>query len=304
MLRSRHCQFKVELVNTKKHHPRNMHLSGYDLDTLSENVPDLKKYIFENQYGYKSLDFSDAEAVKALNQALLIHDYKLIYWDIPSQNLCPAVPGRADLIHILADLLRDQNNGVIPEGKQVQLLDIGTGASLIYPILANKIYGWKAVASDIDKQSISLAKNIAQFNNLPVKLRFQKNPQSIFSGVIEKNDYFAITCCNPPFYESLASAEKANSRKWKNLAKSPDKQFNFSGQKAELWCEGGEKAFITKMIQESIDFKSQVGIFTCLVSNKQNINSLEMLAKKQKADYELIKIQHGNKTMHLIAWKY
>jgi 23S rRNA (adenine1618-N6)-methyltransferase len=38
------------------------------------------------------------------------------------------------------------------------VLDIGTGASCIYPILGQTVYQWHFVASDIDPISINTAK--------------------------------------------------------------------------------------------------------------------------------------------------
>jgi 23S rRNA (adenine1618-N6)-methyltransferase len=269
----------------------------------------LAPYIFSNQYNQLTIDFSQQQAVKALNQALLMVDYKLAYWDIPESNLCPAVPGRADYIHLLADLLseqnRDEDKDQIPTGKQITLLDIGTGASLIYPILANKIYGWKAVGTDINKQSLKQAQNLVQFNKLPIKLRHQKQPDSIFNNVIKPNDYFAITCCNPPFHRSLEEAKRENQRKWQNLKKEKQTGFNFSGLEEELWCEGGELAFIRKMIAESVEYKTQVGWFTTLVSKKDNLMSLcTMLKKTPLSEHKTIELKHGQKSMRVLCWRY
>ncbi|TMO84660.1 23S rRNA (adenine(1618)-N(6))-methyltransferase RlmF [Pseudoalteromonas spongiae] len=288
----------------KKHHSRNIHLNGYDLAKLAKFSPTLTPYLIKNEFGNTTIDFSDSKAVKALNQALLVVDYQLLVWDIPETNLCPVVPGRADLIHTLADLLAEQNNGDVPTGKNTQLLDIGTGASLIYPILANKIYGWKAVATDIDANSIKQAKNLAQFNKLPVKLRQQKSTDNIFHGVINANDFFDITCCNPPFHSSLDNAEKANQRKWKNLSHE-NKGFNFSGQKAELWCEGGEIAFLTTMINESADYQDQVGWFTSLVSKKENLPKLKsQLTRFANSEVKVMPLAHGQKVMHVLCWRF
>ncbi len=41
-----------------------------------------------------------------------------------------------------------------------------------------------------------------------------------------------------------------------------DDALNFGGQQQELWCEGGEVAFIKKMIEESKGFAKQVMWFT------------------------------------------
>jgi 23S rRNA (adenine1618-N6)-methyltransferase len=299
----------------KQHHSRNIHINGYNLAHLKTHSPVLAPYIFSNQYNQLTIDFSQQQAVKALNQALLMVDYKLAYWDIPESNLCPAVPGRADYIHLLADLLseqdrdEDQNTNQdkdqIPTGKQITLLDIGTGASLIYPILANKIYGWKAVGTDINQQSLKQAQNLVQFNKLPIKLRHQKQPDSIFNNVIKPNDYFAITCCNPPFHRSLEEAKRENQRKWQNLKKEKQTGFNFSGLEVELWCEGGELAFIRKMIAESVEYKTQIGWFTTLVSKKDNLMSLcAMLEKTPSCKHKIIELKHGQKSMRVLCWRY
>ena len=40
-----------------------------------------------------------------LNRAILMHHYGVKSWDIPAGYLCPPIPGRADYIHSVADLL-------------------------------------------------------------------------------------------------------------------------------------------------------------------------------------------------------
>lgn len=87
--------------------------------------------MFRHQLYELSVNFADPLAVKTLNKALLAHFYGVTHWDIPDGFLCPPVPGRADYVHHLADLLADDNGGVVP--KQATVLDIGTGANLIYP---------------------------------------------------------------------------------------------------------------------------------------------------------------------------
>jgi 23S rRNA (adenine1618-N6)-methyltransferase len=63
-----------------------------------------------------------------LNKALE-HFYHVKNWDIPDTNLCPPIPGRADYVHYIADLLAE-SSGEIPAGNSVKGLDIGTGAIL------------------------------------------------------------------------------------------------------------------------------------------------------------------------------
>ena len=125
--------------STKKSglHPRNVHTGRYDLPTLCNAHPSLVQYIQLNPRGEKTVNFSDANAVKALNTALLKHFYQLDNWDIPQGYLCPPIPGRADYIHYIADLLASSNGGAIPTGKLIKGLDVGTGANAVYPIIGN-----------------------------------------------------------------------------------------------------------------------------------------------------------------------
>ena len=92
-------------------HVRNLHRSRYDFPQLMKTCPELAPFVSLNKYNDLSVDFSDPHAVKILNKALLKHFYGIQYWDIPQDFLCPPIPGRADYIHYLADLLSANNKG-------------------------------------------------------------------------------------------------------------------------------------------------------------------------------------------------
>jgi 23S rRNA (adenine1618-N6)-methyltransferase len=113
--------------------------------------------------------------------------------------------------------------------------------------------------------------------------------------------------CNPPFHASLEDAIKANRRKVHNLGKENKgvkKGLNFGGQKAELWCPGGERLFLKKMVKESVKFSSQVGWFTSLVSNKENIKPTEKLLDKLGAEHRILEMSQGQKISRVLAWTF
>ena len=294
------------MKNTNKKgelHPNNPHKGKYDFEVLSKNIPQLKEYIKKNPRGEDTIDFSDNEAVILLNKALLKTFYNIDNWDIPKSFLVPPIPGRADYIHYIAELLEKKDN--------VKVLDIGTGANCIYPIIGSQSYGWNFVASDIDSKSIENAQKIIDANkNLKDKiiLKLQKNSDNIFEGIIDKTDRFDLTMCNPPFHSSLEAAIKANERKVSNLNKGNKeikKGFNFGGQKAELWCNGGELLFLKKMAKESVKFSSQVNWFTSLVSDKDNIKPLGKLLEKLGAkEVKVLEMSQGQKISRVLAWKF
>lgn len=278
-------------------HPRNKHHDRYDLNALVKTSPRLKDFIILNR-GDETVNFSDEEAVKALNQALLLHHYQLAFWDLPLGQLCPPVPGRADYIHHLADLPG------LPKGEW-NVLDIGTGASLIYPLIGVQEYKWKFTATDIDESSLQFAETIVKNNHLAGKitLKLQSNPEQVFKGIISPGDQFQVTLCNPPFYASEEEARSENARKTKNLKLHTVKR-NFGGSASELWTPGGEKNFIRKMIFESVEFKSQVQWFTSLVSKSEHLQEFERIIKKQGARSLTVPMQQGQKQARFIAWTF
>lgn len=255
-------------------HPRNRHHSRYDLATLCQVNPELRQFLTLTPAGEQSVDFANPLAVKALNKALLAHFYAVANWDIPDGFLCPPVPGRADYIHHLADLLAEAS-GTIPANASI--LDIGVGANCIYPLIGVHEYGWRFTGSETSSQALSSAQAIISANpglNRAIRLRRQKESGAIFNGIIHKNEQYDATLCNPPFHDSAAAARAGSERKRRNLGLNKDDALNFGGQQQELWCEGGEVAFIKKMIEESKGFAKQVMWFTSLVSRGENLPPL------------------------------
>ena len=290
---------------TTKLHPRNQHATGYDFARLLVQTPELAAFTTLNPLGQTTIDFQDVGAVRMLNRALLKTHYNIEFWDIPAGYLCPPIPGRVDYIHHLADLLAESNNHDIPRGRHIKALDIGTGASLVYPLTGQSEYGWHFTGVDIDAGALKSAKQICDFNKLKITLRRQSIPEDIFKGVIEPKDAFLVTLCNPPFHASMEQATKGTERKWANLGKGQSQKLNFGGQNAELWCPGGEIKFLARMIEQSMDFADQCLWFTSLVSKKDNLSPLQRILTKAKvAEVRVVEMAQGQKTSRFIAWTY
>ncbi|QBZ99107.1 23S rRNA (adenine(1618)-N(6))-methyltransferase RlmF [Flavobacterium sangjuense] len=291
-------------------HPRNPHRFRYDFEQLISACPELKEFVSVNEHQVETIDFSNPEAVKALNKALLISNYDIQNWDIPTGYLCPPIPGRADYIHYIADLLATTNNGIIPEGENTVGLDIGIGANCIYPIIGNSAYGWSFVGTDIDEKALQNCKKI--ITNNPklidvISLQSQVESRFIFKNIILPEDKFAFTICNPPFHSSAEEAAKSALRKVNTLEnkKSDKPVLNFGGQNAELWCKGGEIGFITQMIYESAKYPMQCLWFTTLVSKKDNLKSIyKILNKVGAAEIKTIDIAQGQKISRIVAWTF
>lgn len=304
------------LQNKKEHpkvksqlHPRSQHRERYNFEALIKSSPELAAYVAPNKYGDDSVDFFNPIAVKALNKALLIHHYGLKYWNIPEHYLCPPIPGRADYIHNIADLLKGNEKNV-PKGNHIKGFDIGVGASCIYPIIGNHEYGWSFIGSDTNEAAISSAKAIEQSNyNLKssVEIRRQKQPNAFFYGIIKPEEKVDFTMCNPPFHASLEAAQKASLRKLKNLkGKRPSKALlNFGGQQDELWTKGGEARFVKDMIYESRNFGKQCFWFTSLISKEVTLKpTYKILQKVNATDVKTVEMGQGQKISRFIAWTF
>ncbi|NOX46928.1 MAG: 23S rRNA (adenine(1618)-N(6))-methyltransferase RlmF [Chlorobi bacterium] len=288
-------------------HPRNKHAGRYNFDQLVKSCPDLDQFVKLNKYGNESIDFAKPEAVKMLNKALLKHFYGTANWDIPANYLCPPIPGRADYIHHIADLLGSCNSGNIPMGGKITCLDIGVGANCVYPIIGNKEYGWKFIGSDIDPVAVDSAKNIVRANAGDIELRLQKNPKDIFAGIIKKGELFDLTICNPPFHASREETLSGTLRKLHNLnpGKTTKAILNFGGQNNELWCEGGEKGFARNMIYQSKEFATSCFWFSTLISKQSNLKGIYKVLKKAGAiETRTIPMGAGNKISRIVAWTF
>ena len=283
-------------------HPRNKNREQYDLAELLKEVPELKQHIKPNKYGEDSIRFSNPAAVKLLNKALLSNYYGIKNWDFPDTNLCPPIPGRADYIHYMSDLLGENND--------ITCLDIGVGSNCIYPILGVSEYQWNFIASEVNADAIACAKEIIKANPTlkgKVKFRLQKDENKIFKGIIKPKDKIDVSICNPPFHASKKEALKGSMRKVRNLTGKRSKkiQLNFSGMVNELICEGGEKQFIQNMITESVNYAENCLWFTTLVSNEKNLNRIySSLEKIEATEVKTINMGTGNKITRIVAWTF
>lgn len=290
-----------------KLHPRSKHRERYNFKKLVASSEDLGQYVKPNDYGDLSVNFFDPKAVKALNKALLTHFYGIDTWDIPESYLCPSVPGRADYIHHIADLLaKDKDNAV----KQITCMDIGVGANCVYPIIGVAEYGWKFLATETDKKGAECARKTIRLNKAltdKVELRFQADRINIFRGILEEEDEIDITICNPPYFESLEEATAAGLEKTNNLKgeKKRSATSNFGGKGGELWCHGGELEFIKNMVKQSAEVAGQVKWFSTLVSKEVHLPPIYGALKKAHAiDVQTIKMGQGNKISRIVAWRF
>ncbi|MDB5233367.1 MAG: rRNA methyltransferase, partial [Hymenobacter sp.] len=282
----------------------------YDFPQLVQASPELRAFMQVNKFGDESIDFANPAAVKTLNRALLKQFYGMAHWDIPEGYLCPPIPGRADYLHNLADLLASGNNEVVPRGAAVSVLDVGVGANCIYPIIGHQEYGWRFVGSDVDPVALRSAQQIVAANPAltgAIECRLQTSKTAIFDGIIRPGEVFDLVMCNPPFHASAAEAAAASQRKASNLGTQRNARpvLNFGGQNAELWCPGGEVAFVRRMVQESMERPQSCHWFTALVSKKESLIGVKRaLHNAQPTEVRILPMAQGQKKSRLVAWTF
>jgi len=338
---------KARKAYTGKPHPRNSFQGTYDMNRLVTCYPTLSPHIIKGPTGRPTVDWADSVAVRALNTALLVADYNVnpSYSDIlPKEALVPPIPGRADYVHHIADLLQNctskDDDAEIPKGSRVIGFDIGTGSSCIYASIAASVYGWRMIASDINTTSLESAQKIVTANELDdlIDIRHQKiSNSSIFDGILEQDERIDFCMCNPPFYHNREEFVAENTRKLKGLAKSRG-QFkradrdkaankngeevvatsnNFGGLESELICKGGEVRFVKHIFNESKMYWNRCAWFTTLVSRNDNLKKIKSYMREKhkrrrrprKGDrvikmIDQIPIGAGKKKSNILIWTF
>jgi 23S rRNA (adenine1618-N6)-methyltransferase len=293
-------------------HPRNRHQGRYDFAALVDACPGLAAFVRPNPHSpdESTIDFANPQAVVMLNRALLAAHYGVSGWVLPAGHLCPPIPGRADYIHHLADLL--DGDGVKSQGPGVAVLDVGVGANGVYPLVGHASYGWRFVGTDIDARALAFLQRVLDANPVmagAIELRHQANASRCLSGVWRPGEAFDATLCNPPFHASAEEAQSGSARKWRKLGRTtgpaPAVRRNFGGQSNELWCEGGERAFVLRLVRESARHGGRCRWFTTLVSKRSNVAPVEAAIRATGArEHVLLEMAQGQKTSRLVAWTY
>ena len=191
----------------------------------------------------------------------------------------------------------------------VRVLDVGVGASAIYPLVGHREYGWSFVGTDIDGAALASAARIIAANpglDAAIALRRQPRREALFAGVVGPGERFDLTLCNPPFHGSLREAREAAQAKWRKLGRgSAGSTRNFGGQGAELWCDGGEVGFVRRMIAESAAIPGQVRWFTTLLSHSAGLPAVQRALRQAGAvEVRTVPMAQGQKQSRFVAWTF
>eukprot|EP00903_Cladosiphon_okamuranus_P020233 g18570.t1 len=161
-----------------------------------------------------------------------------------------------------------------PKSRCCRGVDIGTGASCIYPLLGAKVAGWSFLATEIDGISAEWAdKNVrsnALQDQISVRLVPSANdddnddaPGPLLTALREEDGKFDFSMTNPPFFESSEEA-----------GQNPDTATGEMATAGEVACPGGEVAFVRAIIRDSLRLRERVRWYTSMVGKKSNAKKL------------------------------
>lgn len=336
-----------------------------------------------------TIDFKDPAALRDLNQATLQRDFGIVAQQ-PHDRLCPPIPNRLNYLLWLQDVLtatldsdgqsllteremqtrsadsvqqpeaepkrKKQRTGPEQKASNVSVLDIGTGATAIYPVLGCAIDPhFTFTATDIDETSLNNARSVLEHpeNNVhavsnevashfavprdwplaladrvDLKMRtpdqplipaeptagteetkqsashLSDRPGSSRSSSFGAYRYHA-TMCNPPFY---ASQEEMTASL---LAKQLPPSGACSGAEVEMITSGGEVAFVSRLIEESVVLRDsnreQDGAlwYTSMLGKISSIQPLVQKLREAHVDnFGLTVLMQGQTRRWVLIWSH
>ncbi|XP_055052574.2 RNA N(6)-adenosine-methyltransferase mettl16 [Misgurnus anguillicaudatus] len=280
----------------KSMHPRNRYKDKPpDFVYLASKYPEFQKHVETTLTGRVTLNFKDPEAVRALTCTLLKEDFGLTI-EIPLERLIPTVPLRLNYIHWVEDLIGGQGN---PR----RGIDIGTGASCIYPLLGATMNGWFFLATEVDDICFNYAKKNVEQNHLAELIKVVKVPQKtlLMDALKEECIVYDFCMCNPPFFANQLEAKGVNSR---NSRRPPPSSVNTGGV-TEIMAEGGELEFVKRIIHDSLQLKKRLRWYSCMLGKKCSLAPLKDELRKQGVS----KVTHtefcqGRTMRWALAWSF
>ncbi|XP_033833327.1 RNA N6-adenosine-methyltransferase mettl16 isoform X1 [Periophthalmus magnuspinnatus] len=281
----------------KSMHPRNRYKDKPpDFAYLAAKYPEFQQHVQTSLVGRPVINFKEPEAVRALTCTLLKEDFGLTI-EIPLERLIPTVPLRLNYIHWVEDLIDGQ--------KQLRRgIDIGTGASCIYPLLGATMNGWYFLATEVDDICFDYAKKNVEQNNLSDLIKVVKVPKKtlLMDALKEETEIVYDFCmCNPPFFANQLEAKGVNSR---NSRRPPPSSVNTGGV-TEIMAEGGELEFVKRIIHDSLQLKKRLRWYSCMLGKKCSLAPLKEELRKQgvpKVTYT--EFCQGRTMRWALAWSF
>ncbi|WVQ85337.1 hypothetical protein IAT38_007502 [Cryptococcus sp. DSM 104549] len=278
-----------------------------DFNDLAAKYADFAPFITVSDSGYASIDFQDPYALRALTKCLFKEDWKLDV-DLREDRICPTLSNRLDYTLELLDL--EPYLGSSQLGRPLRALDIGTGATAVYPILLHRLRPTAVIAAtELDEVSFDHALSTLNRNEIPsssISIFKAPGPTPILFPLLpndgepsSEDREWDFTMCNPPFYGSAQEMQESVDLKEKGAHAAPTAANN------ELITQGGEVAFVFTMITESVKIGQRCRWFTSLIGKYSSLRPLvDLLGELKITNYFVKSIKQARTSRWIIGWSH
>ncbi|OCH87590.1 hypothetical protein OBBRIDRAFT_820559 [Obba rivulosa] len=300
-------------------HPRNPYRAPPDFASLAEAFPSLQSHLIFTATG-ATIDYKNDASQRRLTQALLLRDFN-VRLALPEDRLCPPVPNRLNYILWLQDVMEwvclAEPSAA---GRTVRGIDIGTGASAIYPLLGcRSCPSWTFVVTDVDPKSLEFARLNVRENGLDDRICvIQSDPSGVIlapltddahSGgspdhehlvaMTSTSEKYDFTMCNPPFYSSHEDIAKSAE------AKERGPNAVCTGADVEMITQGGEVAFVCQMVRESLKLGDRCRWYTSMLGKISSVIDVMALFRQQNiTNYACTELVQGQTRRWVVAWSF
>ncbi|KAF6759241.1 hypothetical protein DFP72DRAFT_807097 [Ephemerocybe angulata] len=277
-------------------HPRNPYDKPIDFVALSCGYLPLKSL-----FVLLITQSSTHIALRALTKAILKTDFSLEL-EVPEDRLCPPVPNRLNYVLWVEDIVKAMCQGLRLFSDLHPHLNSGTGSSAIYPLLACvRNPSWSILATELDEQSFTYAERNIHANDFSSRITLHRASSYLFGPLFaDPSLRISFTMCNPPFYASVSeiSASKA--------AKDEDALSTCTGGDREMAIrEGGEIAFLARMVDESLYLRERGGWYTSMLGKMRSVPDVVGLIKLAGIDnYAITQFTQGQTRRWAVGWSF
>lgn len=279
-------------------HPRNPYRIPPDFRALADAYPPLEPCLISHS-GSFSIDFKDELSQRRLTEALLHRDFG-ISLDVPMDRLCPPVPNRLNYVLWIEDVIRSTDP---LQSMPIVGIDIGTGASAIYPLLSCKLNpNFSFIATDIDKLSLNSASSNVERNGLSERIKiYETMPGAPIFAPLDEDPGLRVdfTMCNPPFYRSREEvAASADAKEFEPNAVC-------TGADVEMITLGGESSFVQRMVGESIRLGDRCRWYTSMLGKMSSLTEIVGALRAHAIEnYGITEFVQGSTRRWAVVWSF
>lgn len=285
-------------------HPRNMYKTPLNFKKLCEQYPKLLPYTRVKNNGKVIFDFKNPDGLRCLTKVLLKKDFDLDVV-IPEGKLVPTLPLRLNYILWLEDLLFSHHQNT-DNADVIKGIDIGTGATCIYPLLIAKKNCWKMLGTDIDEHSVQNAYKNVENNDLQHLISVVQVSQSTFLlDIVNEDENFDFCMCNPPFFDCYENETESMPLKKNRAVRINAAKMRASGSQHETASPGGEIEFIKNIISDSMKLRDRIKIYTVMIGCKASLKVIIRTLKELKIEsFITTQFCQGLTVRWAVAWTF